>query len=527
MQVTEKNVPLQTESVMVALRQYRMPLTHFSALMSVLTLLFYNIPFFAFVSEHYDGSLWGRIMIVAGMTVVMLAMNFLACYLLVFLFRYAGRVILALSLFLNAVCTYFVVVYHTMMDGTMMSNVFNTRGVEASGFLSPWLFVWIAFLGILPAVYALWQRVDYGSWKRMGASAGIALGTIGVCVLLNFNIILWIGKYDAQLGGLLMPWSYTVNSCRVLAERHKSEQKEILLPDASFRDTQKTAVVLVIGESARKANFSLYGYDRQTNPRLSARDDIYALQARSCATYTTAGVKSMLEYAPKRKLYEILPNYLYRTGADVVWRTHNWGEPPVHIGEYVKFGTLKRQYPDLPEYDNLLFEGIKQRIVESDKDKVFIVLHTTTSHGPQYTKYYPDEFAVFQPVCSSVEEGKNNLPGLINAYDNSIVYTDYLLSNLIDSLATISDRHTAMLFVSDHGESLGENSLFMHGVPMAVAPKEQYEIPFLVWLSPGFRQIKRFDEEIDQHYVFHSILNLMSVSSPIYDKEKDIFNGND
>ena len=284
-------------------------------------------------------------------------------------------------------------------------------------------------------------------------------------------------------------------------------------------------MVLVIGESARKANFGLYGYGRNTNPLLSKRDSLKVFQATSCATYTTAGTKAILEPKNSDDLYELLPNYAYRTGVDVAWRTSNWGEPPIHIDEYLTDNDLSGQYPDADsEHDGILFQGLRERIESSPKNKVLIVLHTSTSHGPNYAVKYPKEFEVYKPVAKSVEEGEKHLDMLTNAYDNTIVYTDFLLDSLINTLSAMKDWHSAMIFISDHGESLGENNLFMHGMPMRLAPKVQYEIPFLVWTSKDFRDYKRsLPEVLEQHYIFHSVLNLLSIQSPAYDKDYDIF----
>jgi lipid A ethanolaminephosphotransferase len=287
---------------------------------------------------------------------------------------------------------------------------------------------------------------------------------------------------------------------------------------------EPTAVVLVIGESGRRANFELYGYPRPTNPLLAHRTDIHALPANACATYTTAAVRAMMQPTPSGTLVEALPNYLYRHGVDVVWRTNNWGEPPVHIEEYVTMDELKKQFPEADDgHEGALFAGIKQRIESSKAERVFIVLHTNTSHGAQYTAQYPEQFEVFTPVAHNVEEGVKNIPGLTNAYDNTIVYTDWLLNNLIDSLAAIPGRRTAMIYMSDHGESLGENGLFMHGVPMVTAPKEQYEIPLIVWLNGDWRELRETEEPANSYAIYHSVLDLLGIDSPIYDKQKDIF----
>ena len=345
---------------------------------------------------------------------------------------------------------------------------------------------------------------------------------------MNISQTLWISQHDTELGGLLQPWSYLVNTGRVISFSQEEQAEEIKLPDGKIMDDEKAVVVLVIGESARKANFQLYGYARKNNPLLSKVEDLKVYQANSCATYTTAGTKAILEPKNSDDLYELLPNYAYRTGADVTWRTSNWGEPPIHIGEgqYITDPELGKQYGVPNTYDNILLHGLRERILSSQKNKVLIVLHTSTSHGPNYADKYPKEFEMYKPVARNVEEGEKNVGTLVNAYDNSILYTDYLLDSLIKTLRGMSDWKRAMIFISDHGESLGENKMFMHGLPMRLAPKEQYEIPFLVWTSKDYREYKTADElpkVLEQHFIFHSILNLLSIQSPAYDPNFDIF----
>ena len=213
--------------------------------------------------------------------------------------------------------------------------------------------------------------------------------------------------------------------------------------------------------------------------------------------------------------------------ADVTWRTSNWGEPPIHIEEYLTNEQLGELYPDENIYhDAILLKGLRERITSSQKNKVLVILHTSTSHGPKYADKYPKAFEVYKPVARNVEEGEKNIDWLVNAYDNTIRYTDYLLDSLITTLSTMNDWHSAMIFISDHGESLGENKMFMHGLPMKLAPKEQYEIPFLVWTSEHFRTYKpdsELPEVLEQHYIFHSVLNLLAIESPAYNKDFDIF----
>ena len=499
----------------------------FSSIVRIGTLLLYNVPFFNYVAHNSNASVGGRIFLLACVVVLMLVLNFMVTYLAMWLLRMVGRILLAILAVINSTATYFIFTYSVMIDATTIENVFNTRYSEASGFFSWGLWLSIVVFGVLPALYCLLQPVVIGSAKKLGIYCGSSLAIVLVVAAMNISQTLWISQHDTELGGLLQPWSYVVNTCRIISSHHDEQAEEIKLPDGRIADHDKAVVVLVIGESARKANFQLYGYKRDTNPLLSRQNGLKVYQATSCATYTTAGCKAILEPKNSGDLYEVLPNYAFRTGVDVSWRTYNWGEPPIHIDEYLTDTDLAAKYPDVDgRYDCILYAGLRQRIESSKKDKVLIILHTSTSHGPKYADKYPKEFEVYKPVAKSIEEGEKNVGMLVNAYDNTIRYTDYLLDSLINTLREMTDWKTAMIFISDHGESLGENKVFMHGLPMKLAPKVQYEIPFLVWTSDGFRNYKPATElpaVLEQHYIFHSVLNLLSIQSPAYDKDFDIF----
>ncbi len=499
----------------------------FSCIVSIGTLLLYNIPFFHYVADNSNESAGGRIFLLTSLVVIMLALNFMMTCLVMFLMRIVGRILLAIFSVINATAVYFIVTYSVMIDATTIENVFNTRYSEASGFFSWGLWLFILAFGVLPALWCLLQPVVIGKARKLAVYCGSSLAIVLVVALANFNQTLFISQHDTELGGLLQPWSYLVNICRIASFSMDEQAEEIKLPDGRIADNDKAVVVLVIGESARKANFQLYGYKRDTNPLLSKLQDLKVYEATSCATYTTAGSKAILEPKDSGDLYELLPNYAFRTGVDVAWRTSNWGEPPIHIDEYLTDDELGDQYPDVDKnYDGILFAGIRQRIESGKSNKVLIIIHTSTSHGPKYADKYPKDFEVYKPVAKNVEEGEKNVGLLVNAYDNTIRYTDFLLDNLITTLRAMTDWKSAMIFISDHGESLGENKMFMHGLPMKLAPKEQYEIPFLVWTSDNFRDYKTKDElpaVLEQHYIFHSVLNLLSIESPAYNKEFDIF----
>ena len=505
---------------MVNIFKQKRSITLISAVLSLYTLLAYHYPVFKVIVENLEGGFNG-VIITVGFAVLMIATNFFIYNLILFLTRTVGKYLIAFTLIGDAIMLYFVNTYDVLVTDSMMGNVFNTRYSEASGYFSLSAVLYVVLLGILPAVLLILQQIDYKNLKRFGINTGIALATMVAMVVVNINNFTWIDRHATKLGSLLMPWSYTVNTIRYHNAERKRNQKEILLPDATIANNDKEVVVLLIGESARRQNFSLYGYDKKTNPLLE-NQDVTALTAKSAATYTTAGVKAIVDHKPTDKLYEILPNYLYRAGVDVVWRTANWGEPPVHIEKYQKVADLKAAYPDADErYDGILTVGLKEVVESSTADKVLIILHTSTSHGPTYFSKYPSEFERFTPVCTTVEMAKAVPEELINAYDNTILYTDYLVNEVIESMKCLTDYRSCVIFISDHGESLGENNLYMHGVPMAMAPKEQVEIPFIVWTSDNSK-IKAIDEA-GQYHIFHSTMDFLSIESPVYDSQMSIF----
>ena len=484
----------------------------FSSIVSIGTLLLYNLPFFRFVIDNSEDGPLGLTWLIISLVIIMLAVNFMMTCLAMFCLRIVGRILLAILSVINATAVWFILTYNVIIDATTIENVFNTRYSEASGFFSWEMWLFILVFGVLPALFCLFKPVVIGKARKLGIYCGCSLAVILLVGLLNINQTLFISQHDTELGGLLQPWSYIANTYRIISFSQDKQAEEIKLPDGRITDNEKAVVVLVIGESARKANFQLYGYQRATNPLLSKQKELKVYQANSCATYTTAGTKAILEPKDCDELYELLPNYAFRTGVDVSWRTSNWGEPPIHIGEYLTDPELANLYGVSNTYDDILFHGLRERIESSPKDKVLIILHTSTSHGPKYTDKYPKEFEVFKP------------DNIVDAYDNTIRYTDYLIDGLINTLRGMTDWKSAMIFISDHGESLGENKMFMHGLPMRLAPKEQYEIPFLVWTSENFRTYKsNLPPVLEQHYIFHSVLNLLSIQSPAYNADYDIF----
>ena len=276
---------MNTRNLLVLSKLVRsISLITFSCIVSIGTLLLYNIPFFRYVADNTNENVGGQIFLLASLVVIMLVLNFMITYLMMYLFRMVGRILLAILSLINATAVYFIITYSVMIDATTIENVFNTRYSEASGFFSWSLWLFIVIFGVLPAIWCLLQPVVIGKAKKLGVCCGSSLAIILLVALANINQTLWISQHDTELGGLLQPWSYLVNTGRVISFSQDEQAEEIKLPDGKITDNEKAVVVLIIGESARKANFQLYGYERNTNPLLSKQPELKVYQEKSCAT---------------------------------------------------------------------------------------------------------------------------------------------------------------------------------------------------------------------------------------------------
>ena len=498
-------------------------LSHFALLISFVNLVLYHLPFYKFVCNNSDVKSMHGMLLLACLTIAALLLNALVFYILLFLLRIVGKWILAVFFIINSIALYFINTYSVIIDKTMIGNIFNTNFEESSSFFSFTLLLYLILLGIIPSILLFKIKYENGTFKRFFVCFFSTLVFLLLLAYANAPNWLWIDKNSKTLGGLVMPWNYVVNINIYFHHKNQENKEQILLPNATIKDTEKSVVVLVIGESARSANFSLYGYKKDTNPLLSKIDNVHSYKAEASATYTTEGVKSILDYKETSKLYEILPNYLFRNNVEVIWRTTNFGEPKVKIKNYQKREDIEKLCNgDRCEYDEVLLNGLKEQIAASTKNKILVILHTSTSHGPTYYKKYPEQFNKFTPVCKSVELANCTQTELINAYDNTIVYTDYILAKLIDELKQLKEYKSSMIFISDHGESLGENNLYMHGIPISIAPREQIDIPFIVWTSDNSRKLKE-NKMLSQHHVFHSVLDFLAIGSPIYDENMSIF----
>lgn len=502
---------------------------------ALLNAALYHVPLYAFAIARLDALSRGGVLTLATLFVLV---AFVTALVLSCVAIASDRLLKPLSMLfalLNAVALYFIQAYGVLLDKTMMGNVLNTDAVEVTTLWHPKLALYLLALGLVPCLLLAWAQVRPTRRLRLTGFAGLSI-VLGVGWLYAASSTwLWIDKHARSIGGLILPWSYTINLARYQNSQWTASRQAEPLPDAHFASDEKTVVILVIGESARRRNFSLYGYQRDTNPVLSSSGAVPLANAQACATYTTEALLCILSHDdPSLRLAgaaELLPSYLQRHGVDVVWRSNNWGEPPLKVGTYERAKDLEPGCQgDLCSHDGLLLSGLAQRVQTSPARKVFVVLHQSGSHGPAYNTKVPPAFERFKPVCDSVELTRCTPESLVNAYDNTILYTDQVVGRAIGLLKEMRGVSATLLYISDHGESLGEHGLYLHGTPMALAPDVQKEVPFVVWMSEEFQRLHRVDAPTlargaahSQGQIFHSVMGAFGMRSSIYLSQLDIY----
>lgn len=527
--------PIERFKVFLFSTKWEVTGTQWMLIASTFNLILFNWPLVLYAFNNLDGtSISGLFKLLTLVIIVFTLSNFFLGILLIIGGKLTKAVFLAFLL-INSVAIYFIVKYQVLLDRTMMGNIFNTQFSESIAYFSYHLILYFIIYGLVPAY--IFNKISIKETPKTHLFTTLILAFLFCLawVYLASSTWLWFDKNAKQLGGRILPWSYVFNIPRYQIAEFQKNRNPTLLPKGYFLSDNKTIVILVIGESARSQNFSLYGYNRPTNINLDSKDVLVIKDVKSCSTYTTESVRCILSHNKEgisfMKQYESLPSYLYRHGIDSLWRTNNWGEPPLSIHSYEKSNLLRENCVGSGcDFDEVLLHGLKERIAASDRNKIFITLHQSGSHGPLYSKKYPPEFEVFTPACNSTELNQCSPQSLVNAYDNTIVYTDYFLGRAIDILKSFPDTPAVLIYVSDHGESLGEHGLYLHGTPFSIAPDEQISIPFIVWMSPEFAKKKGLsvssfntEENISQSNVFHSVMGAFDLTSDIYNKELDIF----
>lgn len=463
------------------------------------------------------------------------------------------KIFMSLLLVITAVCAYFMLNYGVIIDAGMIVNALQTDVHEASAFLGWRLLTALLGLAIIPGWFLWRQPVNYGTPMRQllrnFSLMALGLGLSVAAALICFQTLAPTLRNHKEVRYLINPLAALYATGRVVANAFIHHNTTIVptgIDAKLLAGARPSILLLVLGETGRSGNFSLNGYARATNPELQSRGAVSLRNAWSCGTSTAESVPCMFSdlgregFTERNSEHEGLLDVLQRAGLAVLWIDNQAGCKGV-CARVPTVSTASNPASPLCNkgecLDGAMLEGLDQRIATLDPARVarglVLVMHQMGSHGPAYYLRSPLAAKRFLPECRSAALQACSRASVINAYDNSIVYTDQFLGQAIDWLKTRpSSRGTAMIYVADHGESLGENNLYLHGIPYALAPDVQKHVPWITWTSEELQQTaglssaclqNRRDQRVSHDNYFHSVLGFMNVQTRVYQAALDIY----
>jgi len=462
--------------------------------------------------------------------------------------KYTTKPLLILVLLVSALTAYFMDTFHVVIDSSMIRNALQTDLHESLDLLNFRLIGYFLLLGVLPSYLVYRTPVTYGSVRKellskllmLLLSASLMAGTM---YLFSKHYTSFIREHK--------PLRYSTNPSYWIYSVVKYVNKTyfsgpiVLHPigrDAVIEENQsKRLVIMVVGEAARADHFSLNGYSKETNPRLKQEDIINYPLFYSCGTSTAESVPCMFsrfgreDFSYKKGIsYENVLDILKHTGkVSLLWRDNNSDSKGVALRiAYQDYKTAKNN--TLCEEgecrDEGMLTGLDQYISDQNGSDILIVLHQMGNHGPAYYKRYPKAFEQFSPLCKTNQVEQCSKEEISNAYDNALRYTDTFLAKIITFLKQYNGTYQAsMLYIADHGESLGENGVYLHGMPYFMAPDAQKHVGALLWINKDMQ--KEFNKNsIKQHAasqhtqdaLFHTLLGLFRVKTKEYNPRLDL-----
>ena len=516
--------------------------------------LFYNFSFFTNVVNTYSFQGFNKIYV---LSTAILLISFLTLFFTILSSKYTTKPILLITTVISAFTAYFMDTYHVVIDSEMIRNSLQTNLAESSDLFSFKLVLYVFFLAILPSYFIYKIKIEYKPFRKELFSK---LKTVVLSIIVILIILFSFNKFYTSFFREHKPlrfhvnpiyWIYSVgnyinkslNSGPIVLKEIGTDAK--VIPEKTIEEEEKKElIIMVVGEAARADRFSLNGYEKDTNPLLKQEEIINFPNMYSCGTATAQSVPCMFSIFDKadydykkgistQNVLDVLNN---TNNIDILWRDNNSDSKGVALRvdfEDYRTSQTNTKCDDVECRDEGMLLGLDEYI-KNHKDKdILIVLHQMGNHGPAYYKRYPKEFEKFTPVCKTNQLEECTQEEVSNAYDNAILYTDYFLSKVINFLKPYSNTHeTAMFYMSDHGESLGENGFYLHGMPYMIAPNEQKHIASLLWLGDGemkedynIEKLNTYkNKEFSQDNLFHTLLGLFEVETDVYKKDMDILN---
>jgi len=445
---------------------------------------------------------------------------------------------------------YYAETYGVHFDTTMLRNIFTTNPAEAKELLTSSMLFHFLKYATLPIIAIAFLKIRTSSAiktiaKKLALTLIVLVLALG-SLLSQFKNFSSTMRNHKEIRHVVLPTSFLFSSAKIAFQSTAEVNKKIkpIGNDAVRNQVSKTKkpeiLVIVVGETVRAANWGLSGYVRDTTPLLAQQKVHNFPYATSCGTNTDTSVPCIFSEEGKHhydektiRSSESLLHVVNKVGFGVTWIDNQSGCKGVCAGlgfVDAKLHAATKNCFDGGCYDNALLDSLEWQIDHNSGNQV-IVLHQLGNHGPAYHARYPKEFEKYQPACNTSDLSKCSQQEIVNAYDNSIRYTDAFLSKTIDQLKKHKEKSTSLIYMSDHGESLGENGIYLHGLPYSIAPKTQTQVPFFMWLSDNYKldHPKHEDCLVEQskkpaHHdnLFHTVLGMFDIKTSIYDRSFDL-----
>lgn len=454
---------------------------------------------------------------------------------------YVGKLVTTILLIGSAAANYYMFADGIYIDSDMIRNIMETNPRETMEHMSSSFWLYMLITGFIPASLLMRVNVNYQPaaaetkqrFKYVGYGLLLTLLIGGVC----YKEYAVVGRNHNKITKLVNTINYSYSLIRYCQKKAQTNRTFVILDNAPKMKNKdkKKLLVLFIGETARAQNFSLNGYEKETNPLLKKQDIVYFSDVSSCGTMTAVSLPCMFS-AYNRKNFDTddaaytqnLLDIMQTAGYKIEWIDNDNGckgvcrrVPHENVYSQCKGGIC---------YDEILLQKLQQKI-KNIKQNTVLVLHMIGSHGPAYYERYPQKFARFQPDCQTSDIQSCSKEQIVNTYNNTILYSDYILSSAIDILKNNTDKHRddSLVYISDHGESLGENNTYLHGLPYAFAPDTQTQVPMFFWFSNGMKKEinsqclqKKSTKPHSQDNFFHTILGLAEIQTDLYNSNLDI-----
>ena len=488
-------------------------------------------------------------LLAGGLFVTLTSLHFLILALL--LNRWTAKPILYLLLLATASAVYFMKRYHVYLDPSMLRNVLATDVHEAGDLMTwatlPHLLLYAGLpIWFVHRVHLVHDPLVKAALRR-GLAFLLAAMTAAGTIVVIYQDLASLMRNHRELRYLITPGNFMYSMTRVAygSSQITKGPREVIGADAvtgslGQKREKPVLLVFVLGETVRAANWGLSGYSRQTTPRLAEEGVINFASVTSCGSNTEVSVPCIFSPWGRRGYDESrirgsqsLLDVVARAGVTATWIDNQSGCKGVcdGVGETRPPAT---SFPALCDGERCLDEVLPKtlaQLVSGKPENRFVVMHQMGNHGPAYFKRYPDAFKRFTPTCDNADLAQCSREQIVNAYDNAIAYTDHVLSETLHFLKTQKTHDVAFIYVSDHGESLGENGLFLHGIPYAISPDEQLKVPMVMWLGDGFAKGLSLDQQCmsdraklpaSHDNLFHTVLGLLDIKTSVYEPAMDL-----